>query len=89
MTDKGNLGVDDNVEENDDAFEDNQDFPVVIPGRATENWKERMENAQKTLSLFKVLQCCEDFANEPSILQDVIQQRGHLCRFCVKYFNQP
>ena len=83
MTDKGNLAVDD-LEESDDAPEDGHDFPVVVPGRTRDNWKKRMDNAQSTLSLFKVLQCCEDFANEPSILQDVIQQRGHLCRFCVK-----
>ena len=87
MTDQGNLGVDDHVEENDDPLEDSHDFPVVVPDRISGNWRERMENAQSTLSLFKVLQRCEDFANEPHILQDVIQLRGHLCRFCVKYFK--
>ena len=88
MTDKGLLGVDDH-EDNDNAVEDPYDFPVVVPGRTTVNWKERMTLAQSTLSLFKVLQCCDDFANEPSILQDVIQARGHICRFCVKYSNPP
>ena len=31
-----------------------------------------------------MLQTCDDFANEPSILQTLIQERGHICRFCVK-----
>jgi hypothetical protein len=83
MTDKGLLGIDDH-EENDDTAEDPYDFPVVVPGRTTDNWRARMDSAQATMSLYKVLQCCDDFANEPSILQDVIQKRGHICRFCVK-----
>jgi hypothetical protein len=32
----------------------------------------------------QVLQTCEDFANEPSVLQDDIQKRGHICRFSPK-----
>ena len=86
MTDKGLLGIDDH-EENDDTAEDPYDFPVVVPGRTTDNWRARMDSAQATMSLYKVLQCCDDFANEPSILQDVIQKRGHICRFCVKYIT--
>jgi hypothetical protein len=54
MSDKGTLGVEERPEEDDDVPEDPYDFAVTIPGRSTENWKERMELAISTKSLTKV-----------------------------------
>ena len=90
MTDKGLLSKEDPtalVEDgaavgDDEEEEDPYDYPPTVPGRSSNSeWIPRMLEALLTKSLYKVLQTCEDFANEPSAIQDAIQKRGHICRY--------
>ena len=92
MTDKGLLSkedptalVEDGAAVGDDEEgegEDPYDYPPTVPGRSSNSeWTPRMLAALLTKSLYKVLQTCEDFANEPSAIQDAIQKRGHICRY--------
>ena len=92
MTDKGLLSKEDPTAPVEDGAtdgdggeeEDPYDYPPTVPGCSncsTNEWHARMKEAQATKSLYKVLQTCEGFANEPSAIQDAIQKRGHICRY--------
>jgi hypothetical protein len=77
------VDADDGVDE--ESVPSPYDLPTAAAGYFSDtNWADRMATARASLSLWKVLAVCEDFAREGSIIATVIRERGHICVFAPK-----
>ena len=81
---KGALPVPDVISPEDGLDAEFEDAVPQIPGRQMGDFSELMQAAMATKSLNKVLQTCEDFATEPSILQGLAEKNGYILIFSPK-----